>query len=200
MRIKNKRVIIVSGERRREAAQVINFVLKQKYSVLWIKGFPGFFQFLSALRKEVIIIEDDLSLDPQKLKGIISKNSLLLVTEIKSKTRIKKILAAFPSKGFLVMDFSIARRLKGKSFKRLFTFGIERKKADFYVSNISKGEEETNFKVNYKGNIIPFWTKGQLSEKEVYGILSALCVGEIFRINLSDISQRIRDSFYFTER
>ncbi len=196
--IKNKKVVLITGEQNEEAAQALHFILKDKYSVFRFKGLPKIYYFFSLLKSEVVIVEDDPEINPQKIVSFFPSKFFLLVTQERKKTRIKKFLRQFPESGFLAIDFSVANKIRGKNFQKVSTFGIEKKNADFYISDISKGEKETNFKINYKENIVPFWIKGKVKRKKIYGVLSALCLGESLHINLAEASQRLRSSFYFT--
>ena len=75
----------------------------------------------------------------------------------------------------------------GKPEAEILTFGFE-EEADFRVTDVRENND-TNFKINHKGNIIPVWLKGLFSKEQIYSVLAASAVSEILGINLIKVSE-----------
>jgi len=202
MIFRNKKIIFITGDKKKETAYFAKFVLKDNFSVLSLNRTPRLSDFLSVAMKDVIIIEDNEKENPDKIKKLLNSSSfcIFVITEIEKKARIKKILPKSLESFVLVLDFSIAKKLKKRKRKGVLTFGVDKKGAAFYITDIHQKENETNFKVNYGANTIPFWIKGKMKIKEVYGVLPALCLAKIFNLNLAEVSNKIREKLTtFTE-
>jgi hypothetical protein len=87
----------------------------------------------------------------------------------------------------------MSKKLEKRKTKETLTFGIDRKRANIYITDISVREGNTNFKVNSKLNIVPFWVKKELKKREIYSILPGLCVAKIMDLNLAEISYRVKE-------
>jgi hypothetical protein len=196
--LKKKKIIFVTGEVKEEAGSFIRFVLKDSFKVFLINGTPTYFDFFSILKSDVIIIKDNEKESVEKVRSFLGDFSCyFVVTEMKKKGRVKKIIRGFLEDLIFVLDFSIAKKLKIN--KEVLTFGINKKSADFYITDIHQKENEINFKVNYGGNSIPFWIKEKTKKKEIYGILPALCIVKLLKINIAEVSHKIKEEF-FTEK
>ncbi len=193
--LKRKKVIFIAGDRNKETAYFANFVLKDNFTIFSSDKIPSIFDFFSILKSDIVIIEDNNSEDHLKVKRFLelSQYCVFVITETKEKARIKKILQGSLEKLIFVLDFSVAKKLKKRKKKDVLTFGIDRKRAAFYITDIRQREKETNFKVNYGANTIPFWVKEKLKNKEIYAVLPALCLAKIFKLNLANVSHRIRE-------
>ena len=200
--LKNKRIIFITGDKKEEVAKAIYFVLKKNFKTSLIDGLPKRSFFFSALKNEMVIIRDDGEGSVQEIKNFLNDlNCFFVITETEKKTRIKKIVQSFVENFVFILDFSIAKKIEKKKKKEVLTFGIDKKSANFYITDIHQKEKEINFKINYSGNTIPFWIQGKLSKKEIYAILPSLCVAKLFKLNLADISSRIKEEFiFFTEK
>ncbi len=73
-------------------------------------------------------------------------------------------------------------------FKKI-KFGMS-KKNDVFASDIVKSGQGINFKINYKGSSVPFWLPFGIS---LYPVLSAVCLGIIFDLNLVEISESLKE-------
>ncbi len=195
--LQRKRTIFITGDFKKESAYFINFILKEDFSIFFVKKIPGFFDFWKIIRSDVLIFEDDLTEDSEKIKNFLKplQFCVFVITDAKKKARVNRLLYGFPKKWGLVMDFSVAKKIQRKTARRFLTFGINKKGADFYITDVRQKEEETNFKVNYNSNIIPFWIKGRLKIKEIYSILPALCLARLFNLNLAEVSYEIKEEF-----
>lgn len=99
----------------------------------------------------------------------------------------------FSDKNYLILNFdnSNIRKPREKDSLRILTFGFK-EGADFWVTDL-KQNGGVNFKVNYRGNIVPIWLKEPSGKKEIYSVLTAIAVGIIFDLNLVEISQALKE-------
>ena len=187
--LKRPKVVIVTGEGRACAAEAIRKVLRQN-------------------KNKILIIEAE----PQKvddLEFLVKKSSLpiLVVTHIgdipvdkdffagpREKTKeIIKLAKILPTQGFLILNFDdeTVREIKdtnpSTTPSHILTFGFQ-EGADFLASDIILNTG-TNFKINYKGNIVPVWLEKLFGKEQIYSALAAAGVGVIFDLNLVEISQ-----------
>jgi len=213
---KKPRVIIVTGNGRQTAKEAISQVLKRYFRI----------------DKEILILETD-SKDQKKFKFLMKNSSLpiLVVTHIgdipfdkdynppttlpqaspffagekKETTEIRKLAKILPTRGYLILNFDdeTVREIKDETNLKELTFGLQ-EGADFRATDI-KLNTGINFKINYKGNIVPVWLaptpigdrqtwERSLAVKEqIYSALSAAAVGIIFNLNLIEISQTFKN-------
>ena len=185
---KKPKVIIVAGEGRVCTAEAIRKVLKQD-------------------KNKILVIETEL----QKIndfKFLVKKSSLpiLVVTHIgdipfdkdffagpREKTKeIIKLAKILPAQGFLILNFDdeTAREIKTETIAHSLTFGFQGG-ADFRASDI-KLNTGVNFKINYKGNIVPVWLEKLFGKEQIYSVLAAASCGVIFDLNLVEISQALK--------
>ncbi len=191
--IKKKKIIYVVGDNRSEVSHFIEFVLKNNFSVCHLYQLPTSKDIISLIRSSVVVIEDDEKSDVCIIKDFLMGFSCIFtITESKKKKRIKKYLNNFGKNWDMVLDFSIARKLKKKRGKQFLTFAVNKKQADFNATDIHQQEDKTNFKISYAGSIIPFWIEKKLNKKEVYFLLSAICVAQMMKLNLAEVSYMIK--------
>jgi len=72
--------------------------------------------------------------------------------------------------------------------KILKTLGIEAELDFAWISDEIKTEEETNFKLNYKGSSVPFWIKGDLNN-----FLAAISIAIQSGMNVVEISEKLKN-------
>lgn len=192
--LKKPKVIIVTGEGKSCAKEAIFQVLREHFKV----------------GQEILIFETDLT-DSEKFKFLVSKSSLpiLVVTHLgeispdvdffagprEKANPIKELAKILPTQGYLVLNFDdeTAREIKDETNLKELTFGFQQG-ADFQVSDI-KLNTGTNFKINYKGNIVPVWLEKLFGKEQIYSALSAAVVGTIFDLNLVKISQALKNYY-----
>jgi len=97
-----------------------------------------------------------------------------------------------PARGYLVLNFDdeTVREIKDETNLKETTFGFQ-ENADFRATDI-KLDTGTNFKVNYRGNIVPIWLDGLFGKEQIYAALATASVGSIFNLNLVAISQALK--------
>ena len=193
--LKRPSVILITGEGRACANQAVFQVLKLFFEI-----------------KKSLIFESNLS-EPKEVEKFIfflkkSKLPILVVThmgdippdkdffaaERENIVQIRKLAENLPRRGFLILNFDdeTVRELKNKSHARSLTYGFQ-ERADFRVSDININLNGTNFKINYEGNIIPFWLKNLFGKEQIYSALAAASVGVVKGINLVETSQSLRN-------
>ena len=163
---------------------------------------------ISLLVKEALIF----SLEDSKIKKLefflkSSPTSVLVVTHVgdipfdrdyfagereKLKNTVE-LAKSLPSRCYLVLnhDDETVREIDDITNLHTFTFGFS-ERADFFASNL-KFNHGINFKINYKGNVVPFWLEGTFGKEQIYAVLAAAAVGTIFGKNLVEISQEMRN-------
>lgn len=169
--IKKPDVVLVLGKGRSFAAEIISKILKDKNVLIFESEMPDF--FLKKSKLPILVITDS---DDER--------------EISNIERWAKIT---PAHGFLVLNFDRdqIRDIRNAGVAQCLTYGFF-KKADLRVSDLNVTTDGTNFKINYQGNIVPFWFKESLEKKHIYSILSAIAVGVIRGINLVEMSQSLK--------
>ncbi len=190
-------VIIITGERKEFSSQVIFEILKNNFKIDILENHNP--KLLNILRKNIFIFKSEIGESNFGFFAKLIKNSrlpIMILTDIdKSSLEMlkwsKKVAREIPSNGFLVLnnDNEVNREFKGIVRSNIFDFGFSGKSL-FRVTDIKKNKE-LNFKLIYKGKIIPFWNKYFYQKKRLYDFLSGICVGDIFDINLIELSKKI---------
>lgn len=194
---KKPKVIIVTGEGRACAQEAIFQVLKAHFKV----------------GEQVLIFETDFK-DPKAIGQFqflikISSRPVLVITQIgdvpfdrdffageKVETiEIRKLAKILPPFGYLILNFDdeTVREIKTETNLKEITFGFQTG-ADFRATDI-KLNRGTNFKLNYKGNVVPVWLEKLFGKEQIYAGLTGAVVGTIFGLNLVEISQALKNYF-----
>jgi UDP-N-acetylmuramoyl-tripeptide--D-alanyl-D-alanine ligase len=193
--LKKPKIVIVTGEGRVCAKEAIFQVLKKYFKI----------------GDKILLFESELknSTGVEKFNFLIKNSSLpiLVVTHIgdippdkdffageKEKTlKIRELAKCLPVYGYLILNFDdeTVREIKDETNLREITFGFQ-ERADFRVTDI-KLNTGTNFKINYRGNIVPVWLEKLFGKEQIYSALSAAAVGTIFGLNLVEISQALKN-------
>jgi len=190
-------VIAVTGFGQQAAKEAILQVLKGRFKI----------------GEEILIFATDLreSSEIERFEFLMKQSSLpiLIVThlsnpplertswtsdEIRTK-QIKKIIKFLSVKGFLILNFDdkTVRELRTETQVRPLTLGFQ-EGADFQASDLNvRTGAGVNFKINYKGNIVPVWLKQFLGKEQIYAALTATCLGTILGLNLIEISQALKE-------
>ena len=188
------KIVIVAGNGRFPASFAISKVLGSRFKV----------------GKEVLVFEADLSDSKtfEKLRFLIKKSPLpvLVATHIGeippdryffsgSRSSVKGILKLaelFPSIGQLVLNFDdeTVREIKNRTPAHSLTFGFQ-EGADMLASDINLNTG-TNFKINFRGNIVPCWLENLFGKEYIYAAMAAASCGAILGMNLIEVSQSLR--------
>ena len=194
--IKSKKVVFITGDKRVQVAEFAIRLLKDEFSIYYLKRVPTWRDILALMRCSIIIVEDDASIKAREIKGLLkSCSGSLILTLASKKGRVKGILKSTPSNWDMILDLSIAKKIKRERGRKVLTFAIDKSSADFYITDIHKANERVNFKINYKGNIIPFWIEKPFTRDDIYAVLPALCLAKMMDLNLATVSCKIREDF-----
>lgn len=192
--IKKPPVILITGKGRSCVARAIFQVLKP-YS----KQRKSFI-FESALLEPKEIEKFSFLLKKSQLPilvvthiGEIPADKLFFAGDRKGTLQIRKLAKILPAHGFLILNFDdeTVREIKNETIARPLTYGFQ-EGPDFRATDINIDIEGTNFKINYEGNIVPFWLKKLFGKEQIYSALVAICVGIVKDINLVEISQALK--------
>ncbi len=182
----------------------INFIKKIKYFFLKPKFVLLFGDNFNLTEKIILNIENNLkiinanNLDISILIFLL-KNSTSPILVFKNEKeiahyKIKAIVNNLPSSGSIAFNKnnSAKETFKTKlSPTQVYSFSLNRK-ADLTLTKLHKNHG-TNFKINYKGNSVPFWVKDRLSQNKGIDLLAAITVGVILKNNLVKISQILKE-------
>lgn len=103
-----------------------------------------------------------------------------------------KLATALRSDGCLILnaDDKLVLELKKQSDAKTITFGFE-EGVDLTASNYNISPDGINFKINYKGKIIPVRIPNAFGRQYVYAALAALAIGISLDLNLVEIIEAI---------
>ena len=192
--LKKPKVVVVTGNGRQTAKEAIYQVLSQHFKVekeilvfeVGDKEIKKFEFFLKNSPRAILVITHigDIPYDKEFFAG--EKE------EVKEVTLLAKTL---PAQTNLILNFDdeTVREINDITNLKTLTFGFG-EKADLRASDV-RLNMGINFKVNYKGNIVPVWLEKLFGKEQIYAALSAVAVGTIFDLNLVEISQALKNYF-----
>ena len=198
--LKRPKIIIIIGNDRVCATEAVYQALGENLKVKKITDKED----LPFLKKDEILIFQtsfpDISCF-KKLEFLIKKSSLPILiithltdTSLSTKTQeIAELIKALPIFGYLVLnsDDEAVREINGFSNLNALTFGL-REASGFQASDI-KINDGINFKLNYKGNIIPVRLPYLFEKEQIYPILAVFCVVIILNLNLIKITENLKN-------
>lgn len=187
------KVVIVSGRGKETAGEAIERVLGPAFGrkVLVFKTDLeniGDFRFVVKNAKQTVFVVTHIGeYHPEKEFFAAEKESLV---------NIEKLAQGLPAQASLILNFDdeTVRDVEQKSRARALTFGFGAR-ADIKGSDVVLTQEPnlgTNFKINYQGNIVPVWLERLFGKEHIYAALAAVAVGEIFDLNLVEISASLK--------
>jgi hypothetical protein len=174
---KKPRVIIVAGKGKEVTREAIFQVLKQDFKIE---------------RKDIFLDTDFKNIESFKFLLQNSSQPVLVANHIENPFSFKELVKLLPIQGILVLnsDDAATRELKTWSLVSPLTFGFQTG-ADFQATDL-KLNQGVNFKLNYKGNIVPVWLEKAFSKEDIYSFLAGISLGVISNLNLIEISQVLR--------
>jgi len=202
--LKKPRVIVVIGNNKSSVAETIYRVLSKK-----IKAKKISIETIPFVNKDEILIIESNTKELNSLNFLVKNSSspILLVTNLgeistdtiffrgdkNSAEDILKFINVLPNNTQLILNFDdeTLKEIKNLISLVIFTFGFG-EGSDFLVSDV-KFNHVTNFKLNYQGNIIPFWLDFPAEKAHVYNTLAAISVSTILNLNLIEVSQIIKN-------
>lgn len=189
---KKPKIILIFGKDKTFFSETIFFVLNKYLKVKRIKGKIRISDFL---KNKILILESEMS-DFKNLELLIKNSELpiLVVTDADgADLNFEKMFQNFSSPFFLLFNFDNdkIKNLKEKIQIQSLNFGLA-EGADFRATDI-KMNGGVNFKINYKGNTVPFWLEKSENQGKIYSALAAAGVGEILKLNLLKISEALKN-------
>ncbi len=203
--LKRPNLVIVAGDDREGIVETIFKVLKPYFKTKKVQKFS----FQNILRNKVLILETELG-KVDKLKFFIRKSKLPILAIAQTKesfldniARFQNLAKKLPSCTYLILNFDnkINKNLENEAQLRYLSFGIQ-DGADLKATDIHINDKGINFKICYKGSIVPIWVpyskfEKQESEldnkKQIYNALIAVSAGIILGLNLVEISQALKN-------
>ena len=153
------------------------------------------------MTNEIFIIETDLKNQKtfKKLVNLtkVSQLPILVVTNMgdipAQSYEIYELAQLIPGYGFLILNFDdkTVRKIDDITNLKSFTFGFQ-EGADFRASDVHTNTG-TNFKINYKGKIIPVWQEKLSGKEHIYSGLATSCVGIVLGLNFVEISEALKN-------
>ncbi|MBU3934528.1 hypothetical protein KKC00_00975 [Patescibacteria group bacterium] len=216
LHFKKIKIILVTGKGRAYTSETIWQILSPRFkSKKFIEKIPNLFDILSA---NLFIVETDLKNQKifQKILGLIKSSQLPIsvVThfgglpknfghfagEKKEADKIYKLAQLIPSYGFLILNFDdkTVKSIDNIINLKNFTFGFQ-EGADFRASDVHTNTG-TNFKINYKGKIIPVWLENLVGNEYIYSALAASCAGIALGLNFVEISEALRNCRHYPDK
>ncbi|HBA36466.1 TPA: hypothetical protein DCZ15_01165 [Candidatus Falkowbacteria bacterium] len=121
------------------------------------------------------------------------------VLNIKKEKQV--LVESLDSQGLAVLNYDneATRNMSAASRARAITYGLQvgaDLQAQDLVFNFTKGNYEIvglNFKLNYKGSIVPVFMKNVMAEPAIYAALAAVAVGIYFDLNLLEMAHSLRN-------
>jgi len=208
-RLKKIKIILVTGKGRTYTSETIWQVLSLRFRPKkFIEKTPNLFDILS---NNLFIIETDLKNSEafEKVANLtkLSQLPILLVTHLgglpadfisfagdkKEVAEIYKLAQLIPPYGSLILNFDdkTIRAIDNITNLKSFTFGFL-EGADFRASDVHTNKG-TNFKINYKGKIIPVWLENLIGKEYIYSALATSCLGVALGLNFVEISEALKN-------
>jgi len=213
---KKIKIVLITGKGRNYTSEAIWQVLSPRFKVKKIiEKTPNIFDVLA---NKIFIIETDLK-NQKIFKKIVnltkfSQLPILVVTHIgeipinsdffagdkKETVEIRKLAQLIPPYGFLILNFDdkTVGEIDDITNIKNFTFGFK-EQADFRASDVH-ANTGTNFKINYKGKIIPIWQENLFGKEYIYSALATSCVGIVLGLNFVEISEALKQCKTYSDK
>lgn len=189
---KKPKIILIFGKKKNLFSETIFSFLKKYFEV---KKIEDKIKITDFLRNKILILESEIN-NFKKFDSLI-KNSELPILVINDVEEIdfdlEEAIKNLSPSTFLLFNFDNEkiRILKEKIQIKNLSFGLE-EGADFRASDI-KVNGGVNFKINHKGNTVPFWLEKTNGQEKVYSVLAAAAVGEVLKLNLLKASEALKN-------
>jgi len=128
--------------------------------------------------------------EPQPQKG---QDKDFFAGDKKDTIQSRELAKILPAYGYLILNFDdeTVREIGEETDLKGITFGFQ-EGADLRASDI-RLNSGTNFKINYKGNIVPIWLEKAFGKELIYSALGAAAVGTVLGFNLVEISSSLKN-------
>lgn len=182
--IKKPVSVLVSSE---QNSSIINLISIVGGGWKDIYRFPN--KPLAVLKNNFFILNCLRENKPHNLRFFL-KYSQTPIIIINKKAVDMLLLNIASERGYIISDIETARELQRENENlNISTVGLS-ERSDLWVSDLNISEE-TNFKVNYGGDSVPFWVDKKLNKGEVIEILLVVRAWMILGMNLVQISENI---------
>ncbi len=173
------RVILVLGDKEDMTVKIISWILRDYFKE----------------EKDFLIFKtEEKEIEKYQFFLRNSKESILVINRLRNKFFNRDfVLNHLSSLKYLLLNYDddFLKDINGPADLRKLTFGFQ-EGADLRASDV-KLNGGTNFKISYKGNIVPMWLKGVFDKEKIYSVLAAVAIGIVFDLNLVEISQSLKD-------
>jgi len=190
---KRSPIILVTGEGRFCAMEAVSEVLKFDFAKRKVLIFESALSELKELKKfNFLLRKSELPILIVTHIGDIPADKDFFAGDRKETLQIRKLAKVLPDRAFLILNFDdeTVREIENDSLAHSLTYGFQ-ERANFQASDINLNLTGTNFKMNYEGNIVPFWLKNLFGKEQIYNALAAICLGVAKNMNLVEISQAL---------
>lgn len=146
----------------------------------------------SSLKNKVFLIEIVNNILSLKKISFLLKRSSIPILIINDKNLDWELIRNISSKGFIIVNTEIARMLKKEGIEETLINEVGfNDRSELWASDLNIGDE-TNFKINYRGDSVPFWIERKLNNDEIIEILLVVRAGMILGMNLVQISKNLK--------
>lgn len=154
----------------------------------WVDS-PHLRGFSSILKNKVLLLNiSDGKIALSDISFLIKRSSVSVLI-LNGRMADRELLKRFSERGLIIVDNETAKLFKGDEFKKS-SVGFD-DRSNLWASDLNIGEE-TNFKVNYGGDSVPFWIDRKLEKGQIIEILLTVRAGIAFGLNLVQISQNLK--------
>jgi hypothetical protein len=121
-----------------------------------------------------------------------SRQPVLVVNQADKNRDVLNLVKILPEQSSLILNFDNEENKEFKNFTKsnVLTFGFQAS-SDLKISDLNSNHE-VNFKINYKGNIVPVWLDYVVGREKIYSVLAAILAATVFDLNLVEISQTLK--------
>ncbi|XOB40936.1 MAG: glutamate ligase domain-containing protein [Candidatus Nealsonbacteria bacterium] len=187
-----QKVVIITGKTRKSVFNALKQILALRFKIG--KDILMFevedkkisdYEFFLRNSENAILVVSNIGDIPYEIDFFSGERELIKNT--------KELVKDLPENVNLVLNFDdeTVREIGDSKKINTLTFGLQ-KEAGFKASDI-KVNRGTNFKINYKGKIVPVWLKKTFGKEQIYSSLAAGCAATIFDLNLIEISEALKN-------
>ncbi len=187
-----QKVVVITGKTRKSVFNALEQILSLRFKigkdVLLFETEDkkiSDYEFFLKNSKDAILVVSNIGDIPYEIDFFAGERDLIKNT--------KELINDLPENVNLILNFDdeTVRELGDSKKMNTLTFGLQ-KEADFKAINININGG-TNFKINYKGKIIPVWLEKTFGKEQIYSSLAASCVGTILGLNLIELSEALKN-------
>ncbi len=199
--IKNYKVVVVLKQENSEIIDLISSIFESHVKIQKINSSLNKLKILDFFKNKIVVVEMNLQ-NKKEIKdvGFLIKKSIYPVFVLErnlsendltknSFEKINFLLKTIGKKGKVIIDSKNSRKINLEEVSVL-KVGLS-EDSDIRISDLNVSEN-TNFKINHLGDVVPFWFNDSLDQNEIKNILLVIAVGMSFNFNLIEISQKLK--------